>query len=98
MKNGDKPTRTHAAGQKQPNQLGIHDMNGNVWGWCEDWFVRDEKLTPGDGSAYSIPGTDKVLRGGCHHNGEEHCTNTKRYEIMPDAFDECIGFRLARSV
>jgi formylglycine-generating enzyme required for sulfatase activity len=66
-----------------------------VWEWCQDWFIRDTKLIPKDGSPYDVPTQAKVLRGGCHHNGAVHCTNTKRYEIGPQFFDGCIGFRVA---
>ncbi|MES2278057.1 MAG: formylglycine-generating enzyme family protein [Bacteroidota bacterium] len=89
--------KTHPVGLKRPNQLGLHDMNGNVWEWCQDSFIRDATYIPKDGSAYEGPGTDRVLRGGCHHNGAVHCTSTKRYEITPEANDGCIGFRLALS-
>jgi formylglycine-generating enzyme required for sulfatase activity len=70
-------------------------MNGNLWEWCQDWFIRDTNQIPKDGSAYAVPTGSKVLRGGCHHNGAIHCTNTMRYAIPPDSFDACIGFRLA---
>ena len=95
LKNQAKLTQPHPVAQKKPNQLGLYDMNGNLWEWCQDWFVRDTSLIPKDGTAYQMPGEAKVLRGGCHHNGAIHCTNTKRYEIGPKFFDGCIGFRVA---
>ena len=73
-------------------------MNGNVWEWCQDYFSRDTNNIPKNGSPFLLQGSDRVLRGGCHHNGAIHCTVSKRYEIMPEASDECIGFRLAMSV
>jgi sulfatase modifying factor 1 len=96
---GDKHTgtETHPAGEKLPNQLGIHDMCGNVWEWCQDYFQRDIHLIPKDGTPCLIESNDRVLRGGCHHNGAIHCTVSKRYEIVTDAKDECIGFRIAAS-
>jgi formylglycine-generating enzyme len=96
---GDKHsgTETHPVGQKKPNQLGIHDMCGNVWEWCQDYFQGDITQIPKDGTPCLIESTERVLRGGCHHNWEIHCTVSKRYEITPDAKDECIGFRIAFS-
>lgn len=81
-------------GLKAPNQLGIHDMSGNQWEWCQDLFVRDTSQVPTDGSAYEKSGTDRVLRGGCFHNYSLHCTVNKRYEIGPQFHDGCISFRL----
>lgn len=83
-----------AAGLKDPNQLGIYDMSGNQWEWCQDLFVRDTNQVPTDGSPYEKSGTDRVLRGGCFHNHAIHCTVNKRYEIGPEFHDGCISFRL----
>lgn len=87
-------TETHDVGLKLPNQLGIHDLSGNIWEWCEDYYQDDINKIPQDGSPYLAPTDQRVLRGGCHHNWAIHCTVSKRYAIMPDAKDGCIGFRL----
>ena len=89
--------RTQPVATKAPNQLGIYDMSGNVWEWCQDVFTRDASTIPRDGSPFSGPGNDRVLRGGCFHNWAVHCTVTKRYEIGRESHDGCIGLRLAMS-
>lgn len=88
------PTRTHDVATKAPNQLGIYDMSGNVWEWCQDVCTDDLSAVPNDGSPYLGPGEERRLRGGCHHNWNLHCTVSWRYGITPDAHDGCIGFRL----
>ncbi|MBI1930041.1 formylglycine-generating enzyme family protein [Candidatus Poribacteria bacterium] len=90
--------QTQAVGQKLPNQLGLHDMSGNVWEWCQDCFVRDIERIPRDGTACLDDSSDRVLRGGCHHNWAVHCTVSKRYEIAHEYRDPCIGFRLVLSL
>jgi formylglycine-generating enzyme required for sulfatase activity len=93
-KNGD---HTQAVGRKAPNQLGIHDMSGNVWEWCQDVFTRDVAKIPRDGAPFVGPGDARVLRGGCFHNWGVHCTVSHRYEIAHDYRDGCIGCRLVFS-
>jgi sulfatase modifying factor 1 len=94
-KHGD---HTQPVAQKAPNQLGIYDMSGNVWEWCQEMFTRDVSRIPGDGSPYVGLGSERVLRGGCFHNWAIHCTVSKRYEIAREYHDGCIGFRIVLSV
>jgi formylglycine-generating enzyme required for sulfatase activity len=87
-------TRTHEVAQKAPNQLGIYDMSGNVWEWCQDVCTDELSLLPSDGRPYLGPGAERRLRGGCHHNWDLHCTVSWRYGIESGAHDNCIGFRI----
>jgi formylglycine-generating enzyme required for sulfatase activity len=94
-KHGD---HTQPVAQKAPNQLGIHDMSGNVWEWCQDVFTRDILRIPGDGTPFVGVGAERILRGGCFHNWAIHCTVSKRYEIGSEYHDGCIGFRIVFAV
>jgi formylglycine-generating enzyme len=87
----------HDVAQKAPNQLGVYDMSGNVWEWCQDSFTRDVSRIPADGRAFGGESEERVLRGGCYNNWSIHCTVSKRYEITHDCRDESIGFRLGLS-
>jgi len=89
--------QTQPVALKAPNQLGIYDMSGNIWEWCEDVFTRDVGNIPVDGTPFVGTGGERVLRGGCFHNWKIHCTVSKRYQIGQDYHDGCIGLRLALS-
>ncbi len=88
---------TQPVALKAANQLGLFDMCGNVWEWCQDTHSPDVKLVPTDGSPFIGPGEDRVLRGGCFHNWAMHCTVSKRYEIGRQYQDGCVGFRVVLS-
>lgn len=85
---------TQPVAQKRSNQLGLYDMSGNIWEWCQDEFTTDLSQIPTDGSPFQGHGSHRVLRGGCFHNWAIHCTVHKRYAIEQDAQDGCIGVRL----
>ena len=91
---------THNVGLKLANELGLHDMSGNVWEWCEDHYHRDFENTPKDGSAWiDTPdrGGHRVLRGGSYLNSAVSCRPTYRVSSSPDDRINSDGFRLCLS-
>ena len=68
---GNSGSKTHAVGTKQPNELGIYDMTGNVWEWCQD---RDGSYSssPQTNPTGAVGGSRRVFRGGgwCHSAGD----------------------------
>ena len=91
-KNSGKSTQP--VGQKKPNGLGIHDMNGNVWEWCEDWFGHypsAPEINPKGPSS----GSKRALRGGCWNDGPDNCRSARRLGRKPGHRQWYYGFRLA---
>jgi formylglycine-generating enzyme required for sulfatase activity len=83
--------KTHPVGQKQPNELGIYDMSGNVWEFCSDWF----KGYPESKEVTDYTGKARVIRGGAWGNVPKNCTNTFRYDYFDlTKRNAGVGFRL----
>jgi formylglycine-generating enzyme required for sulfatase activity len=85
--------KSSPVGKKSPNELGIHDMSGNVWEWCYDDY---KKYHIGSYVNPVITGgrSGHVNRGGSWYRRKDHCRVTNRENITPNSSYGTIGFRI----
>ncbi len=85
--------------QKQPNELGLYDMSGNMAEWCSDWYDRQYYSNSQNSTNPQGPatGTERVLRGGRWHDAAAQCRVAYRLSISPTVRADSFGFRLAMS-
>ena len=88
---------THLVGQKAPNGLGIYDMSGNVWEWCQDFYGTGSygRHTKNNPVILDNASTRRVIRGGGFNSYARLVRCSQRWEQMPGVRDSNIGFRIA---
>jgi formylglycine-generating enzyme required for sulfatase activity len=79
-------------GSYLPNAWGIHDMHGNLWQWCRDWY--DEKLPGGKDPERKVTTGYHVARGGSWADDGRSCRSAARFQVFPQQRADVLGFRV----
>ncbi len=96
--NGAEPgpslNRAAPVGRYPANRWGLHDMHGNIFEWCRDWY--HSKLPGGiDPDLYLAEARSRVRRGGCWADEGWPCRSAFRLRFEPERRYDHIGFRVA---
>src|SRR5262249_50911714 len=86
---------TAPVGKFQANTFGLHDMHGNAWEWCQDWYDANYyKNSPRQDPQGPGAGVLRVLRGGSWFVEPRVCRSAYRYSFAPSFHNHSLGFRV----
>ncbi len=92
-------SRPHEVGKKEANELGLHDMSGNVREWCWDYYSKDYYgKSPEDNPTGPTSGHQRVYRGGGWTSKVDFLIMTLRSHMGPRKSHGNIGFRVVRKM
>ena len=86
---------SHPVANNSPNELGIYDMSGNVWEWCNDWWNSSYTSSAQTNPMGPSTGSRRVIRGGGFMDDARWCRVSYRYSSKPDRRFYGLGLRLA---
>jgi formylglycine-generating enzyme len=77
--------------------LGLFDMHGNVYEWCQDYYGK-YAMTPQVDPRGAVSGPGRVVRGGSWFSNAQNCRAASRFYWAANSRIDFIGFRLVREV
>jgi len=87
--------RSQPVAQKLSNNWGLHDMSGNVWEWCSDWYADQYPGGTIVDPSGPLNGTERVLRGGSYLFDARNSRSAYRFRQSPLEAGSDRGFRVA---